>query len=698
MIARTPRLKLFSMHFCLSFLKKVAGLFLIHFFFFMSGAFASDSPFNNPSNWGGTGLLEIPTARIIDDGVMRIGYAQADPYRWYTGGMGIFPGLEFSGRFTEMTNLESGMEGYGHDRDKAFDLKYQIWPESEWLPATAIGIHDFHGTRLFPAKYLAFSRQFRSFDFTAGVGTERLGGDGGASSSEKIGGFGGVEWALHERIHLLAEYNPVKYEKDKTLAVPEGADSPLNAGIRINIFPGIKFGLSYQRGDTGGFMFHLESELGKPITYKKADPPLWASVDRRSFGERDPREMVEKIRAAIEEAGFQMVSVYTDGKDLTAEFENNKYIDNPKAAGRVLRILLFYSPNDTQYLHAILKRQKIPILKVSVRPDYLEKYLLDKIPESTFLEFAKVENLPVWGEKDEVQLIQSESGKFFYHYFGIKPGVEIYFNDPSGVLKSRFGIKPYVQSTLWKGAGSFARYDLAFYSDIESSNNPIPDAVRSDSWKYLDDGCVVDKLIFNQALKLTAKTFAGFRCGYFEKMYAGVGGELLTFIGDGRLAVGVEGDWVRKREPDTQMDLMNFESHTMLANAYYNLNGVDIIHQKRFDLTFHAQYGRYLAGDCGWLFNISRQYDNGVIIGCWYSVTDTDDLTDVNVGYHDKGVFLSMPVRMFVSHETSRLYGYSISPWTRDVAVSVFHLQTLYNLASDLMPGSFKNDMEKLKE
>ncbi|MBW2643428.1 MAG: YjbH domain-containing protein [Deltaproteobacteria bacterium] len=48
--------------------------------------------------------MEIPTARVLEDGVMRIGYAQADPYRWYTGGMGIFPGLEFSGRYTEMTN------------------------------------------------------------------------------------------------------------------------------------------------------------------------------------------------------------------------------------------------------------------------------------------------------------------------------------------------------------------------------------------------------------------------------------------------------------------------------------------------------------------------------------------------------------------------------------------------------------------
>jgi len=33
---------------------------------------AYDYPFNNTSNWGGTGLMEIPNARILEDGVVRL--------------------------------------------------------------------------------------------------------------------------------------------------------------------------------------------------------------------------------------------------------------------------------------------------------------------------------------------------------------------------------------------------------------------------------------------------------------------------------------------------------------------------------------------------------------------------------------------------------------------------------------------------
>lgn len=68
--------------------------------------------------------MEIPNARILEDGVIRFGFAQALPYRWFTGAMGILPGLEASGRVTQITNIASGLgSDYGSNKDKAFDLK-----------------------------------------------------------------------------------------------------------------------------------------------------------------------------------------------------------------------------------------------------------------------------------------------------------------------------------------------------------------------------------------------------------------------------------------------------------------------------------------------------------------------------------------------------------------------------------------------
>ncbi len=655
-----------------------------------ASASLSDHPFNNPSNWGGTGLMEIPTARIIDDGAVRFGFSQALPFRWYSGAVGVFPGMEFGGRLTELTNIDSGLEEYGNHKDKAMDIKYQIFPESKYLPAIAVGINDFQGTRLFRSEYIAFSRQIFPFDVTIGIGTKRFRGDLTSPLIKDIGLFGGIEWQIHDGVSLMAEYNPVEYENDIIKPVPEGSESPVNVGLRITALPNVGIDVSYQRGTTVGISCNLQFELGKPLIPKKADPRLWHPVDRRNLDERDGQEMVATIKKAIREAGFQSVSVYTGNRSLTAEFENTMYPSNQKAAGRVLRILLFHSPKDTETLSVIFKRREIPFLKVSVEPAYFEGYIFRKIPEEDLFEHIKIETAPFGNDKTESRIAATDDKKEIGYDFGIKPDIESYLNDPSGFAQYRIGIKPYVTATLWKGGVASARFDLPFYSNISSSNIPPADAVRSDSWEYAGENYTFDRLLIDQTLRLSDRTFGRFSAGYFERMYAGIGSEILTFIGDGSIAIGIEGDLVKKRKKESFLEVEDSYKHTLLGNLYYQC--------LLLDLTFQVQYGRFLAGDTGWKLTAKREYDTGAEVGFWYSDTDTDDFHDYNRGYNDKGFMVTIPLNMFTDYETRTKYGYSLSPWTRDVAALPEHWQNVFDLVSDLMPGSFRSGLNKLKE
>ena len=657
--------------------------------------FALDQPFNNSANWGGTGLMEIPNARVIEDGVIRFGAAQALPYRWYTGGMGILPGLEFSGRLTEIRNIPVlSMPGYGIYKDKAFDVKYQILPESKELPAIAVGINDFIGTRLFASEYLALSRQYYPLDITLGIGSKRLKGPITLPFLNKYGMFGGVEIELNDRFHFIAEYNPIEYEKDRIVAVPEGARYPVNVGLRARIFSGIDLGLSYQRGDTLGIMLHVQAKLGQPVLPYRPDPPPLVSVDRRPFNKRDQKEMVEKIHEAIHDAGFSDVAVYTDGSDLIAEFENTKYLSNQKAVGRVLRILLFYSPSDTGQLTAVVKKLDMPILKISVIPDQLEKYLLGEISEDIFFEkLMKIQITKQIVEAQEGEYIQSKKDSTSKFNFNIKPDLDIYWNDPSGFFKNTIAITPYVTAYLWKGASAYASYSIPLYSNIYSPSTASlpPDVVRSDISKYMGKYNSFDRLLISQAFRISEKIFGRLSLGYFDIMYAGIGGETLYFPWEGKIAFGIEGDWLRKRVPKKELDLMDVKKYSLLANAYYYYQGLD--------MTFHAQYGRFLGGDVGWMVDISRQYSTGAILGMYFSFTNTDIFTDqYNRGYHNKGIYLSLPLRMLLTSDSSQMLNYRTSPWTRDVATTVSHWQELFGFAKDLMPARFKANINEIKE
>jgi hypothetical protein len=661
--------------------------------FYCRPAYPHDKPFNHPGNWGGTGLYETPNARVLDDGEMRFGYAYADPYHWYVMGFGVLPRVEFSMRYTQIDDIESGLgSDYGDYKDKAFDCKLQLIKESKQFPAVALGFHDINGTELFTAKYLAMSRQIYPLDFTIGVGSDRLKGPATLPFSDQLGLFGGIEWAINDRFSAVMEYNPIEYENDlqPTRAVPEGAASPINVGLRMQITAGLSMSLSYQRGDTLGIMGHLTFPLGKPILPKRSDPPDWRFLVHTVVPTLTPQAMVDGARADLEKTDkFADISVSIQGQRFIAEVSNDRYLSNTKAAGRVFRILLYYADPQIEKLVVRLSRRGIPVLSVSVAPQHLRAYLMGDLRQDLFEELLEISPAKRYPPTD--QAVSASTQNFMrLREYGVKPDIKTFFNDPSGALKSRMSLQPFATLYPWTGGALVGRLDIPIYSDIGSINVPPPDAVRSDAWKYQGTTTALDQLMGDQVMKLSDRVYGRLSAGYLERMYTGISSEILAFIGDGRIALGMGGDWVKKREPETLTETQDFQSHTILGSIYYDYHPLN--------LTLQAQVGRFLAGDIGARFQITRRYDTGAKLGFWYSLTDTDHLTGFNKGYNDKGMFISIPLSTFSDFETRDQLSYSISPWTRDVGATVFHWQDLYNYGGDLTPARFKDEIDRFDD
>jgi hypothetical protein len=659
-------------------------------------ATAADKPFDMSSNWGGTGLMEIPTARILPDGAMRLGMATASPYQWYTFGFGVLPGLEFSGRYTNVTNIPGGLEPeFGSFKDKAFDIKYQLFRESKRGPAIALGWNDFQGTRLFESQYLVLSRQLYPLDLTLGMGRKRL--KGPLSIDDEVGFWGGVEWAVTDRLHLMLEYNPIEYQKDPLPArgVPQGSDSPFNAGLRYRTWLGCDLGLSYQRGDTIGLAVHLQFDLGRPILPPRPDPPSWQFATRQAPTPRKTDQKLRRLSDAIEKAGFVDVATATRKGELIAEFENNRYLSDTQAAGRVLRLLLLEADSGAERLTVVMKRRGLKILYISVSAKDARAYLLGGMDSDEFA--RKLSVTAHYRPQDRpapsaaaISAAARHRGSRRPLSYGIDPVLESFFNDPSGVYHSRLVLKPNATFRLWPGGVLHGSYEFPLYSDIESANAPLPNAVRSDAWRYLGSEATVGRLLFDQVMKLGPLTYARFSAGYLERMYCGVGGEVLTFLDQGQWAAGLESDWARKRDPDDALALTDQLNHTILGNLYY--------HYLPLDVTLKAQAGRFLAGDTGARLEFRRRFDTGAEIGFWYSITDTHSLTDFNKDYHDQGIFMNLPFATFTDRPTRKMMHFRISPWTRDVGATIYHWQEIYDNTADLTPLTWRRDQDRLDD
>jgi Bacterial putative lipoprotein (DUF940). len=101
----------------------------------------------SPSDFGGTGLLQMPDARIAREGEFSLSYRDNDQYRFYATSIALFPWLEGTIRYTDVrTRKYSGNKDFSGDqsyKDKSFDFKSSGCGKSphgcrSWLSANGI--------------------------------------------------------------------------------------------------------------------------------------------------------------------------------------------------------------------------------------------------------------------------------------------------------------------------------------------------------------------------------------------------------------------------------------------------------------------------------------------------------------------------------------------------------------------------------
>jgi hypothetical protein len=88
----------------------------------------------------------------------------------------------------------------------------------------------------------------------------------------------------------------------------------------------------------------------------------------------------------------------------------------------------------------------------------------------------------------------------------------------------------------------------------------------------------------------------------------------------------------------------------------------------------------------------------GVVLSAWYSFTNTNVFTDnFNRGYHDKGIALEFPIRIFEGTDTKTTYYYALSPWTRDVAQDLYRFTNLFDFIGRNLKIFFEKDEKEMK-
>jgi membrane-associated phospholipid phosphatase len=639
----------------------------------------------------------MPDARFAPEGTWRTGFSFLRPYEAIWSNITVFPWAEGSFRFTRIYHVPAFPDrpdtDYGDYRDKSFDAKVRLLPERGIWPAVALGAQDaLGGTGIFQAAYGVASKRLGEFDLTLGYGVDRI-----------DGAFGGVRWSpgALPRWSLVAEYDAYNYKQDLG-AEQSGAASYKKEGA---------LGIEYRSDLWGAKAFTSHGEVGfnayvqlplemREFVPKVDEPPPYTRINPRPTEEQwaaDPEHRARLARALVEQE-YRSVSLGYDNGRLEAVLTNQRISSMPRAIGRAARTMLSFAPLEVTelritYLQGSLQGSLPVATYTFTNMALLQRYFngmasREQIAPNVAIEYAQPLERREYADRQEMLaafeetlpegIVMQRQGADIFALRGenvlggrvrIRPGLGVFFNDPSGAFKYELYATANYSRPLARQLFFQAETKLVLYETIsdvtQASNSELPH-VRSDVAEYRKaSNFKLTRLLVNRFYHPEERVYARLSGGLYEEMFGGAGGQALYLGRDGKWSTDLAVDWLRQRDFEGWFGFQDYQTVTSIASLNYRM-------AHRVTLTLRA--GRFLAKDEGVRAEVKRRFASGFEIGAWYTVTNGNDVTSPGTPsdpYYDKGIFVVMPLETFMTHDSQSLAGFSLAPWTRDVGQMV---------------------------
>ena len=658
-----------------------------------------DDIFNVPDRptlnfYGSPGLVDMPTADVLPDGTFALGVSTFGGMTRSTMTFQATPRLSFSFRYVGIQDWNAnGFEVY---RDRSFDLRYQLLEERRILPAITVGLQDFAGTGIYAGEYVVATKTFDGaaripgrIKVTAGLGWGRLGssgsigsllgnnrpafdpnGTGGSLSVDQwfrgpVAPFGGVEWQVTDRWGVKAELSSDAYTAETTNGVFD-RKSRLNFGTEYQYSDRIRLGAYYLYGSEFGFNVQVQLHPNAPLTPVNVRPagPIAPRPDRAVSPEvwetgwaesaEAPIILRNQLEPILKASGLMLESLEVTADRAELRFRNNRYRATAVAVGRASRALAQVMPASVETFRLVTVENGLAQSAVTLRRSDLEALEFDSQAADALLAVTGIgEAAPTAQNAVYADTLYPEFGWTLGPYFTPQ-----YF-DPDEPVRYESGLQfqlAYKPAPGWEIGGTLKYRLLDTLSESTRLSNSVLPRVRTDNILYArGSDTVLENLYVSRQWKPSEDIYARVTAGYLERMFGGVSGEVLWKPVGSRLALGVEANYVQQRD----FSGLGFRDYSVLtghASAYYEfgrgyLGQVDV--------------GRYLAGDIGATFTLSREFQNGWKVGGFFTLTDVSS-EDFGEGSFDKGILLTVPLDWFVGTPGKRSLSTTIRPIQRD--------------------------------
>ncbi|WP_010628678.1 YjbH domain-containing protein [Halomonas sp. KM-1] len=662
-------------------------------------------------DFGGVGIMQTPTARMAPLGGFAFSMSRTAPYRRYNLFFQPTEWLEAGFRYVEVENRRYlAARGDRNNLDKGVDVKLRLREEDRYWPQIAVGARDIGGTGLFAGEYLVASKRWHDFDFTLGIGWGYLGnqedftnplsrlddrferrsgftsgGDGGSVNlgslfSGRSALFGGIEYQTPWRplvLQLEVEGNDYQREPQRN---HQEQDTRVNLGARLQLSDNVELKAGWQRGNTAMLGISVSTNLAG-VSQLKRDPLPAEIGEPPAANTGDWSGLSSELDA---NAGIGVYRIYQSDNSVVIEGEPTRYPSLAESEYRAGRLLHNHLGDDVDTLRFRWHERGMP-LRESVHDRHALAAAAVSSAETVAYRhglYAHAGHAPPQGEL----LHETTSQGFSY---SLAPQLEQNFGGPDGYLyrlsanfdsEYRLGRNDWLSATLtYTLDDNLDRYHYIGPSDLPRVRTHIGD--------YLAETDIgISNLQYTRTAQLGNDWYAMGYGGLLETMFAGAGGELLYRPFNSDVALGLDVNWVKQREFDQRFGMRDYSTWTGHLTGYWQTDFEDVLAK--------VSVGRYLAGDLGVTFDVSREFESGIRLGSWATFTDAG--SDFGEGSFDKGIYLSMPLDAFFVRSTRQRAQVAWRPLTRDGGAQLARRQTLFDLTEERSMGRYWEEHAEL--
>ena len=675
---------------------------------------------NSPSNFGETGLMELPNAKFMEQASLRLNFSASWPNE-YTALTGTpFSWLEASYRYAEIKNKLYGPAAYSGNqswKDKGFDLKVRLLKENNYLPALAVGLRDIAGNGNFSSEYIVATKSIGNFDLTSGIGFGILGsdnsirnpltsldesfnvrsGDFGQGGDLRIGNwfsgpaaiFGGMEYNIRKYgLKLIAEYDTSN--PDISAFNPITVKSRINLGLNYSVSDSLQLRAAFERGSNFRIGFALKGNFYKD-TIPKPGPKNVITLDdeRKKRIENNPQIFYLSLNKSLRDESLAIQAATLTDKEASVSVASTKFRSPVRAAGRTARIVSALAPNDVDRINVHLMNGDFEVATFQLNRD---KFDAAKNYKGSPAEILNASSLRSYSE---TPLIENSDFDLKYNfpefYWSMAPALRHQIGGPEGFYLGQLFWKTDTQIKFSRYLSLTTSFGANIYDTFNNFNNPsqstIP-KVRSDIQEYLKAGKAfnLQRMQLQYMYSPMNDIFARFDLGYLEEMFGGVGGEVLYRPFKKNYSLGFSLHRVKQRGYKQMFSFKEYETTTGHINFYYDFP---------YGISSGVSAGKYLAGDKGVTLDLSRRYQSGFTLGIFATKTNLS-AEEFGEGSFDKGFYLSIPTSMFFSDFRTGNITFGLHPLTKDGGSRLIQHNQLYGILADTNERSLLRDWSDL--